>query len=71
MHTAEYSLATKKNDILPSATAKKYLEGIMPSEISQPEERQILYDFTYMWNLNNKRNKQTKEKYTHREQTEG
>ena len=30
-------------------------------------ERQILYDFTYMWNLKNKTNKQTKEnKLMHR-----
>ena len=36
-------------------------------------ERQIPYDFTYMWNLKNIRNEQTKLKQTHRhrEQTDG
>ena len=36
-------------------------------------ERQIPYDFTYMWNLKNKINEQTKMKPTHRyrEQTDG
>ena len=38
------------------------LEDIMLSEISQ-RERQILHDFTYIWNLKNKKNKQNK---THR-----
>ena len=35
-------------------------------------ERQIPYDFTYMWNLKNKINEQTKQKQTHTywEQTE-
>ena len=27
------------------------IEGIVLSEISQTEKRQILYDFTYAWNL--------------------
>lgn len=26
-------------------------EGMMPSEISQTEIREILYDFIYIWNL--------------------
>ena len=39
------------------------LEGIMLSQISQIENREIQYDFTYMWNLKNKTNKQNK---THR-----
>ena len=29
-------------------------------------ERQIPYDFTYMWNLKNKISEQTKQKQTHR-----
>ena len=29
------------------------LEGTVPSEISQTE-KQVPYDFTYMWNLKNK-----------------
>ena len=35
------------------------LEGIMLSEISQTKTN-TAYVFTYMWNLKNKRNKQTK-----------
>ena len=31
------------------------LEGIIISELSQTEKRQILYDFTSMWNLKNKK----------------
>ena len=36
-------------------------------------ERQVLYDFTYLWNLKNNVKKQTKQKRTHwhREQTDG
>ena len=36
------------------------LEGIMLSQISQIENREIQHDFTYMWNLKNKTNKQNK-----------
>ena len=48
IHTMEYYLAIKRNGILPFATMWMELEGIMLSEISQ---RQVLYDFTHMWNL--------------------
>ena len=41
----------KKNEILPFATALMDPECIMLSEISHTEKGQILYDFTYMWNL--------------------
>ena len=41
------------------------LEGIMLMNKSV-RERQIPYDFTYMWNLENKINEQTKLKETHR-----
>ena len=41
-------------------------EGIILSEKSD-RERQILYNFTYMWNIKNKINRQTKQKQTHRE----
>ena len=41
------------------------LEGIMLSKISQ---RQLLYDYTYMWNLN-KANEQTKQN-RYRKQTD-
>ena len=33
------------------------LEGIMLSEISQTEKIQIAYDFIYIWNLENKQNR--------------
>ena len=48
---------TIKNEILPFATTWMEPEGIILSEISQ---RQIPYSFTYMWNLRNKTNEQTK-----------
>ena len=41
----------KKNEILPFVTTWMDLEHIMLSEI---RERQILYEFTYIWNLKNK-----------------
>ena len=53
MYTMEYYSAIKKNEILTFATTWMKLDGIMLSAISQTE-RQILYDITYMWNLNNK-----------------
>ena len=34
------------------------LEGIMLSEISKKEKRQILHVFTYVWNLKYKTNEQ-------------
>ena len=47
----------KKNKILPFATTWMNFGDIMLSEMS--EERQILYDFTYMWRQRtNKRNRQ-------------
>ena len=42
-----YYSAIKKNEILLFATWMD-LEGIMLNEINQ---RQLLYDITYMWNL--------------------
>ena len=44
------------------------LEGIMVSEINQ---RQILYDFIYMWNLNIIKKQQTDKIYRYREQNGG
>ena len=38
VHTMEYYLAIKKNEILPFATKWMELEGIMLSEISQTEK---------------------------------
>ena len=51
----EYYSAMKKNEILPFAKTWMELEGIMLSEISQAEKRQISYVFTHMWNLRNNR----------------
>ena len=36
------------------------LKDILQNKINQTEKRQILYDFTYMWNVKNKINEQTK-----------
>ena len=47
----------KKNKITSFATTWMDLEGIILSEMSD-RERQIPYYFIYMWNLNNKINKQ-------------
>ena len=52
LYTMEYYAGIKNNGILPSATTQMKL-GIMLSEISG-RERQILYDFTYIWKLKNK-----------------
>ena len=38
IYTMEYYSAVKKNEILPFATIWMELEGIMLSEISQPEK---------------------------------
>ena len=53
----DYYLAIKKQKALPFATAWMDMENVMLSEISQPvRERQIPYDFTYIWDLINKLN---------------
>ena len=54
-YTMEYYLAIKKKEILLFATVWMDLEGIMLSKIDR--ERQLPYDFTYMWNQKNKINK--------------
>ena len=51
--TMEYYLAIKKNEILPFATTWMELEGIMLSEISQPEKDKN-HDFTHMRALRDK-----------------
>ena len=38
MYTMEYYVAIKRNEILPFATTRMELEGIMLSEISQSEK---------------------------------
>ena len=42
-HTHEYYSAIKRNEILPFPTIWMDLEGIMPSEISQPEKDNTVY----------------------------
>ena len=47
----EYYSAIKK-EILPFAATQVDLEDIMLSVVTQTEkDKEILYDFTYMWNL--------------------
>ena len=69
MYTYNGTLLThKKDDTLPFGTTWMDLECIMPSEISQMGKSK--YCFTYMWNLKNKTNEQTKHKtHGYREQT--
>ena len=55
----EYYSATKKKEILPCATRWVDLRDIMLSEMSE-KERQVPYDFTYMWNLKHKTNEQNR-----------
>ena len=50
----------KKSEILTFATTWMDLEGIMLSEINKSDrEKQIPYDFTYMWNLNSTKTSKT------------
>ena len=44
----EYYSVTKKNEILPFATAWTDLESIMLSETNQTKKRQTQYDSTHM-----------------------
>ena len=53
IHTMEYYLAMRKNEIWPFATTWMELEGIMLSEISQSEKDKVPYVFTHMWILRN------------------
>ena len=61
-HTLEYYSAIKKNEILPFATTWMDMEGIMLSENKSDRERQVQYDFTFMCNLKDETNEQTKQK---------
>lgn len=55
-YTMEQDSAIKRNGILPFATTMMDPEGIMLGEISY-KEKQILNDFTCMWNLNKTKQK--------------
>ena len=61
IYTMEYYSAIRKDEYPPFVTTWMDLEDIMLSEMSDGE-RQILYDFTHMWNLRNKANKQRKKR---------
>ena len=63
-----YYSVVKKKKILPFATVWMDLENIMLSEINPALERQIPYDFTHMWNLMNKLNKENGDRLTDGEQ---
>ena len=52
----DYYSAIKKNEIIPFAATWMDLENSILSEV---QERQILYDITYMWNLKNNTNGST------------
>ena len=56
-YTTEYYSAFKNHEILSFATTWMALKGITLSEVKYDTERQILYDFTYMWTLKNEMNK--------------
>ena len=56
IYTVECYLAIKKNEVLPFVTAWMDLEYNAKRNKSD-RERQIPYDFMYMWNLNSKINK--------------
>ena len=58
-HTGMLLSHKTKNEILPFVTTWLNLEDI----IKKVRERQILYDFSHMWNLRNKTNEEwTKER---------
>ena len=61
IHNEYYSAL--KNEILPFVITWMDLEDIMLSEIRQ---RQILCDFTYMWNIKNKTDIEIKQNRIHR-----
>ena len=69
----EYYLAIKKNKNLTISDSMDGHRGYCAKGSRSVRKRQILRDFTYVWNLKNNINKQTKQKQTHRyrEQTDG
>ena len=64
----EYYSVIKKNEILPlAATTWIDLEGIILSEISQPEKDKYCFDLSYMWNLKEKTNNPNNQSYTEKD----
>ena len=63
----KFYLPIKGKKILPFATIWMDLENIKLSEISQSEKDRH-YDFTYMWNVMNKLNKQNRDRLIDGEQ---
>ena len=51
-------LGREEEELLPVATAQMDLETVVLSEASQTEG-QVPHGLTYMWNLKNKKQKQT------------
>ena len=70
MYTMEYYSAIKR---MKSYHLQQYgwTWGYYAKWNKSEREKQIPYGFTYMWNLKNKINEQTKLKQTHWEQTDG
>ena len=58
---SEVLLSYKNDELLPFAIVLMDLEGIVLSEMSG-RKKQILYVFTYMWNLKKKNKTHSKSK---------
>ena len=71
MYTMEYYSAIKKKKILPFPTAWMDLENIMLSEIGQSGKVKYHIDFTHMWNLMNKLNRQNRDRLTEQDEAIG
>ena len=50
IYMMDYDLAIKRNETLPSATTGMDLERVW-CRVKSVRERQMPYDFTYIWNL--------------------
>ena len=61
----EFYAAERKEELIPFATAWMKLESIMLSEISQTVRDKCPYDFTFNWNIINRRKKETKYNQRH------
>ena len=69
----EYYLAIIKEWNLTISDSMNWPRGYYAMWNKSVKERQIPYDFTYMWNLKNNINEKTRKRQTHRyrEQTDG